>query len=274
MSSDKTSGLVAKLAIENTAFSFDREFSYSVPDALANDCQAGKRALVPFGRGNRKRQGIITRVAQASDCEDLGKLKSIITVLDTEPVVSPELLKTARFMKEHYFCTLYEAVKTMLPAGVNYRLTTVYGVRQTDGGFELSDEEQRLYNYLLQKKKAVKLDKILDDFGYTDSSVLDKLVTDGLLYKSDEAFRRINDAVMKMAAVSPNADEASAKLTPKQSEVFELIKMSGGVSVKEIRYFTGVTTSVIDALQKKGLIYFYDEEVFRIDIRRTAQGVR
>ena len=273
MSSDKTSGLVAKLAIENTAFSFDREFSYSVPDALANDCQAGKRALVPFGRGNRKRQGIITEVAKANDSEDLGELKSIITVLDTEPVVSPELLKTARFMKEHYFCTLYEAVKTMLPAGVNYRLTTVYGVRQTDEGFELSDEEQRLYNYLLQKKKAVKLDKILDDFGYTDSSVLDKLVTDGLLYKSDEAFRRINDAVMKMAAVSPNADEASTKLTPKQSEVFELIKMSGGVSVKEIRYFTGVTSSVIDALQKKGLIYFYDEEVFRIDSRAKDSDI-
>ncbi len=39
--------------------------------------------------------------------------------------------------------------------------------------------------------------------------------------------------------------------------------MSGAVSVREIRYFTGVSSSVIDALLKKGVIYFFDEEVFR-----------
>lgn len=257
---------IAKIAIENTSYSFDTEFSYSVPESLSAECQAGKRVLVPFGRGNRRRQGIITELTNKGDDEK--ELKSIISVLDKEPALSEELLRTARFMKEHYFCTFYEAVKTMLPAGVNYRLTTVYGIKLSDDGFELSNEEQRLYNYLLQKKKAVKLEKILDDFGFSDSKMLDKLVDRGLIYKSVDVFRRINDAVMKMAAVNPNSDEALAKLTPKQSEVFELIKMSGGVSVKEIRYFTGVTNSVIDALQKKGLIYFYDEEVFRIENRR------
>ena len=42
------------------------------------------------------------------------KLKSICSVLDDEPVLSKELLKLAEFMKEHYFCTYYDAVKTML----------------------------------------------------------------------------------------------------------------------------------------------------------------
>ena len=268
-SADNSSVLIAKIAIENTAYSFDREFSYLIPEGLLHDCAAGKRVLVPFGRGNRKRQGIITEVVRAESTEDISLYKSIITVLDDEPVLSEELLKTARFMKEHYFCTLYDAVKTMLPAGVNYRLTTVYGVKQSDQGFELDDEEQRLYNYLLQKKKSVKLEKILDDFGLADSTLLDKLVETGLLYKSDEAFRKINDAVMKMTAVNQNADPTAFKLTSKQTEVYELIKLSGGVSLKEIRYFTGVTSSVIDALQKKGLIYFYDEEVFRIDSRKA-----
>ena len=266
---------VAKTAVENTAYSFDREFSYAVPDSLAEACEPGVRVLVPFGRGNRKRQGIITGIKRIDECngDELKGLKNIISVLDSEPVLNAELLNTAKFMKEQYFCTLYEAAKTMLPAGVNYRLTTVYGVKSSDEGFELDDEAQRLYNYLLSKKKAVKLDKILDDFGYTDSGRLDALVSMGLLYKSDEAFRKINDAVMKMAAVSPNADSGSAKLTPKQNEVFELIRMSGSVSVKEIRYFTGVTSSVIEALRKKGLIYFYDEEVFRIDSRKEDSRI-
>ena len=43
-------------------------------------------------------------------------------------------------MKEHYFCTLYDAVKTMLPAGINYKVTTVYGVERSDEELQLSGE--------------------------------------------------------------------------------------------------------------------------------------
>ncbi|MBQ5744158.1 MAG: primosomal protein N', partial [Ruminococcus sp.] len=74
---------------------------------------------------------------------------------------------------------------------------------------------------------------------------------------------KVNDAVMKMAALSPDFDPQSQTLTPKQQEITELLAMSGAVSVREIRYFTGVSSSVIDALFKKGVIYFFDEEVFR-----------
>ena len=259
---------VVRVAVENTAYSFDKDFDYAVPDRLEKDCVAGARVLVPFGRGNRRRQGIITEVLR----EDNSSLKEIISVLDDEPVLSAELLAAAKFMKEHYFCTTYEAVKTMLPAGVNYKVTTVYGIKSSDFDSELEVEEQRLYDYLHSKRKAVRLEKILDDFGLSDSRLPDQMVEKGLLYKSDEAFRKVNDAVMKMAAISPDVDYSGMKLTDKQLGVLELIKLSGAASVKEIRYFTGVSASVIDTLYKKGLIYFFDEEVFRIDSRSADEN--
>ena len=259
---------VVRVAVENTAYSFDKDFDYAVPDRLEKDCVAGARVLVPFGRGNRRRQGIITEVLR----EDNSSLKEIISVLDDEPVLSAELLAAAKFMKEHYFCTTYEAVKTMLPAGVNYKVTTVYGIKSSDFDSELEVEEQRLYDYLHSKRKAVRLEKILDDFGLSDSRLPDQMVEKGLLYKSDEAFRKVNDAVMKMAAISPDVDYSGMKLTDKQQGVLELIKLSGAASVKEIRYFTGVSASVIDTLYKKGLIYFFDEEVFRIDSRSADEN--
>ena len=263
---------VVRVAVENAAYSFDKDFDYAVPLHLQSRCAAGSRVLVPFGRGNRRRMGIITEVITEPDGEE-NSLKEIISVLDDEPVLTEELLSAAKFMKEHYFCSTYEAVKTMLPAGINYKVTTVYGVRASDEGFELSDEEQRLYNYLHSKRNAVKLEKILDDFGFADSRVPDSLVQKGLLYKSDRAFRRVSDAVMKMAAISPDADITDVKLSEKQKSVLEIIKLSGAVSIKEIRYFTGVSASVIDALYKKGLIYFFDEEVFRIDNREADEAV-
>lgn len=262
---------VVRVALENTAYSFDKDFDYAVPAGLEKNCAAGVRVIVPFGRGNRRRQGIITEVLTDCDREE-NSLKEIISVLDAEPVLSPELLATARFMKEHYFCTTYEAVKTMLPAGINYRVTTVYGIKTTDLDARLSGDEQRLYDYLHSKRGAVKLEKILGDFGLSDSRLPDSLVEKGVLYKSDEAFRRVNDAVMKMTAIAPGADESAVKLTEKQKNVLEIIKLSGAVSIKEIRYFTGVSASVIDTLFKKGLIYFFDEEVFRIDKRGADEN--
>lgn len=256
---------VAKIAVENTVYSFDKEFSYAIPDELKPTCKVGVRVIVPFGRGNRKRQGIVTGVT----FEQADGLKLIISQIDNEPVLSSDMLKTAFFMKEHYFCTLYDAVKTMLPAGINYRVTTVYGANQISElqRDNLTDEQKRIYDYLFSKRKPVKSEVLAEVFGVTSNEAFEKMVSDGVIYKSDEAFRKINDAVTKMIAVNPDADVESVKLTPKQSEVLELIAMSGGVSVKEIRYFTGVSASVIDNLCKKGLVHLYDEEVFRIDKR-------
>ncbi len=260
-----SSDLTARVAVEKTTYTFDKIFDYAVPEFLCSKAKIGARVLVPFGRGNRKRQGIIFEIQNKNP----DGLKSVISVLDDEPVLSSEMISMAGFMKERYFCTYYDAVKTMLPTGINYTITTLYGAKQSSDFDEsvLDDEQQRIYNYLVLKRKAVKSDKILDDFGFSNTEILDKMVSLGALYKSDEAFRRISDAVMKMAAPTELALSASIKLTEKQSNVLELLKTTGGTSVKEICYFTGVTTGVINTLYKKGLVYFYDEEVFRIGKR-------
>ena len=263
-----SSKLIARVAVEKAAYSFDKEFSYLVPDAFAACCVVGKRVLVPFGRGNSRRQGIVTGLAKSENTEGF---KELLSVLDDEPVMSEKMLGVARFMKEHYFCTLYDAVKTMLPAGINYRVTTVYGAAKAEDVEPEDDEQRRIYGYLLKKRGAVKLEKILDDFALSDSTVLDEMVRDGLLYKSDQAFRKVNDAVMKMAALSPQTDLSEVKLTPKQREIAELLELSGAASVKELRYFTGVSASVIDSLFKKGIIYFFDEEVFRTEELRADE---
>lgn len=258
------SDFTAQIAVENTTYSFDKPFSYAVPEHLQSLIRVGMRVLVPFGRGNKKRQGIVLLLEDNNADE---KLKSIITIVDKEPVLNEELISLADFMKEHYFCTLYDAVKTMLPAGINYNLTTVYGIQSSDENTLLDAEEQRIYDYLLKKRTATKVETILDAFGLSDTRILDEMVSKSLLYKSDEAFRRVNDAVMKMVSPALGAETMNVKLTEKQQRVFEIICASGGISVKEVCYFVGVTSSVIETLAKKGLVHFYDEEVFRIENR-------
>ena len=77
------------------------------------------RAAVPFGSGNRVRDGIVLATGQR---EDTAKLKCILALLDEEPVLGPESVQLALWMREHYFCTVYDAMRVMLPAGLWFSL--------------------------------------------------------------------------------------------------------------------------------------------------------
>ena len=260
---------VAGVVVEKSAYSFDRVFDYTIPDDMQDSIQIGCRVLVPFGRASKQRQGVVVTLHNNKN----SKLKEINKLLDTTPVVTQEMLDTAKFMKEHYFCTYYDAVKAMLPAGINYKITTLYSAVKTEETAPLNIYEQQIYDYLLKAKEPVKEDKILADLGFADKSYVDSLLLKGLLRKSEEAFRKTGDAMLKMVAIMEDADVNSVSLTPKQQSVFEVLETAGAVSVKEICYYTGVTQSVVDSIVKKGLAYYYEDEIFRTPKANVTETV-
>ncbi len=101
---------VATVAVDNTFFSFDTDYSYIVPDDLRENAQIGARVRVPFGKSNKLRDGIIVSFNQVDNCD---KLKPIDSV--AEKALTDELVKLALWLKERCFCTTYDCLKQMLP---------------------------------------------------------------------------------------------------------------------------------------------------------------
>lgn len=257
--------LVCSVAVENTVYHFDKEFSYVVPANLCDKAKVGARVLVPFGKSDKKRQAMILSLKNSDDSD----LKEVISVLDNEPVLTDEMVKMVFFMKDHYFCTLYDAVKAMLPAGINYRVEYLYSISKTfsDDNFEFNDdEEKRVFDYLKNRKVAQRESKILDDFGLSDSSLLFRMEQEGILEKKADTFRKIGDATVKMVCINEDESVLDHKLSEKQQYVYETIGLAGEVSVKEVCYYTGVTASVVDALAKKGLVKYFEDESFRTPV--------
>lgn len=259
--------LIAGVCVEDTVFHFDKIFSYIVPSELAEGVRAGCRVRVPFGGGNRSRQGIIVSISEG----EAEGLKSVSALLDAEPVLGEELLKMAEFMQKHYFCTYYDAVKAMLPAGLNFKITTVYSVVKDADTSSFTNEQERIYTYLLKRKNPVKREKLCEVFGFSDPEPFEELVRMGYLAKSDDAFRKMGDASVRMLRLCDNVDLQSFTLTPKQESVAELLLSIGEASVKEICYYTGVTAAVADALVKKGIAEYFDAEVFRNTVPQLTQ---
>ncbi|MBQ7115885.1 MAG: primosomal protein N' [Clostridia bacterium] len=261
--------LVAKVAVEGLVYHFDAPYSYKIPTELEGKASAGCRVMVPFGNSNRKKQGLILSVEPFSEVENQGKLKSISGVLDSKPLFDDEMLSLVFRLKETTFCTLFEAAKAMLPAGIglNYVVSFMANNIDEDSFGKLKEDEASVYNYLKDNCKYVKKEKILADLGLdSESKILEGLVKKGVLITNVDAKRKTGDLTVKnvrLAVSEAEAEELLPKLTAKQKSVFRLLIDIGGASVKEVCYFTGVTPAVVNAIVKKGYAELYDSEIYR-----------
>ena len=109
---------IAKIAVSGIPFRLDRPFDYAIPLDMKEKVQPGVRVEVPFTRANRRTEGIVLALAPIGAYE---KLKPISEVLDETPILTQAQIKLALWMHERFFCTVYEAVKAMLPAGLWFK---------------------------------------------------------------------------------------------------------------------------------------------------------
>ena len=117
-----------QVAVSNATFHFDKLYSYSVPAHLQGRVFVGSMVLVPFGRGAAARMGVVLGL-DAPDAA--GKaLKALYDVAPEQARLSDELLHLVYFLKEHTFCTYYEAVKAIIPYGAPYKAVNAGPVPQ------------------------------------------------------------------------------------------------------------------------------------------------
>lgn len=265
---DCTVGVIAQVCVENTTYAFDKPFDYLIPPSLVDAAQEGCRVLVPFGRANGKRQGMILSLTQVKISEISDKIKPVTAVLDAEPLLNREMREMVFWLKERYFCTLFEAVHLLLPTGINLKIKLSYGLARPLDELELSDFsdiQQQILQYLHRKKKPVRGDKLCADLGLEpNAKTLEQLYQDGVLVKTSGAVRNIGDATTKMVRLCAEIPEYRLKkLTPRQNEVYQVLSAVGGASLKEVCYFTGVTAAVVNTMVKNGIAEYYEEAVYR-----------
>ena len=110
--------IIARLAVSAATYAIDKPYDYIVPESLADKIVPGVRVSIPFGRGNRRSEGVVLSVQRSSDRD---KLKVVEAVLDEKPIITKEQIKLALWMHERFFCTVYEAFRAMLPAGLWFK---------------------------------------------------------------------------------------------------------------------------------------------------------
>ncbi len=260
--------VTASVAVENTAYSFDKLFDYLIPESMTDCISVGCRVLVSFGNSSKKRQGFV--FALSDNAPENVNLKPIISVEDSTPLLTHEMIKLAERIADTTFCTYYDAAKALLPSGLclnvveSYRVPFEYLQNTPD---DLSDDEIQVMEYLRNRDSFVAVDKINKALGFSaDSKIVNGLYEKGYLAKNVDTNRKVNDAMVKNVYLMPEyaADEPLPfKPTSKQSAVIELLRNIGSGTSREVAYYTGVSASVIENLYKKGIVGYDDVEVYR-----------
>ena len=262
---------MVKVAVSAAPYSIDKPYSYLVPESLAAAAVPGVRVMVPFGRGNKESEGLILARVQEPK---LPGSKAIRQILDSEPVLDKAGIDLALWMRGRYFCTVFEAVKTILPAGLWYGLREIWSLA-------MEPEAARSAAVGIPGAWQV-LDLLEKQGGKADIRVLRDALGDGvekplkamkkaeILTCETDAKRKIADKSHRMVELAVNTEDAYALTEPKRRsaparyEVVNFLATAGRTPAAEVSYYTGASARTLKAMEKAGLIAFSEEEELRV----------
>ena len=264
---------IVKVAVSAAPYHIDKPYDYLVPAELRDSAVPGVRVTVPFGRGNKLSEGMILARGEGKKVQGL---KALSAVLDREPVLDGDGLSLALWMRQRYFCTLSEAIRTILPAGLWYRLQEIWRIqaeldpetaKAAVGGIRRGAE---ILDALERSGGSAGLEDLREACGDDILPALRALEKAGVVWHETAAKQKVGDKTRRMAELALSAEEALAlteakkRSSPARYEVVKLLAANGKTACAEITYFTGASARTLREMEKAGLLAFSEAEELRV----------
>ncbi|MBQ8540006.1 MAG: primosomal protein N' [Clostridia bacterium] len=263
--------MYAEVYINTPLLSLDKPFSYRIPKKLIGDCVVGARCKVPFGYTNRLSDGIITRIVDAANFEDIKEIRSIT---DPMPLLTEKDIDLIFKMREDYYCTFYSVAKLFLPAGSMQKkeewvnLTDKYSIDEAKAAVSKSALQERLLMLLENASGSMEMAAIRAEMGKVARVQVNALVKKGIATVEYKSISKVGEKCVKVAYYSSEEDpytlaEAMKKRSPMQAKIVEFLANGGKYTISDIMAHCQASRNSIEALSIKGIIEFEDKRILR-----------
>lgn len=202
-------GLIARVTLE---MAIRKEFDYSIPEEFAGRVDVGSRVKVPFG--NREVLGNVTALVKESPHSNL---RPILKVIGGAPLLTPKILKLARWISDYYCCPLEVTLKTALPEvvrkeedGWRERLM-VRPVKSEARRPELTKRQAEIFE-IIEAAGEIFLQELLDQ-AHTTAATIRKLETLHLVTIAPAVSERdpyANETILPTEALPLNPEQIRA----------------------------------------------------------------
>lgn len=264
----KFANIVFNLPIEGS-------FTYSVPPDIESKIKPGTRVLAPFGRRNIT--GIVLNLSGSSKFQ---KVKPIVKLLDSAPVINEEMIKFCSWISEYYFCPVGEVIFSAIPKSVLIESRILYSLnKEYIKNEKVNETQERIIKALknisltikqLEKKLRIgnlraSITKLLDlkviktEHVVTHEKIRpkkEKIVTFDLLNEFDGFSRSMMEDFAKESKIS-----SAKQLAVLNYLIKNKIKIIG---FNDLVKKASTTSSVINSLSRKDLIGTGYREVNRV----------
>ena len=256
-------------------------FTYRIPEDMVQRIKVGQRVIVQFG-SKKFYTGIIESISPIAP--EGYEVKDIVSILDDFSITKHPQLKLWHWISEYYLCSIGDVYKAAVPAGLKVESETFI---ELDKDFE-EDEENRLSEreviicQLLEHEGKLSTSDIEKKTGFKNSlNIINHLISIGAVIVSEkliERYRSKKETYIKLTAEPGDSEglhkafDAVKGAKKQETLLLALIEMScftrkGAenleVSRAQLLERTGVTTAIISALAKKGIIEVYKKEINR-----------
>ena len=266
--------VIVKVAVSAAPYSIDKPYDYLVPREWLDLAIPGARATVPFGRGNRTSEGLILARGEG---EKLPGLKPLTAVLDPRPVLDEQGIALALWLRGRYFCTMFEAARLLLPAGLWFRIREIWRLAEHDDNAAAirghrSPGALAVLAALQAAGGSAELEQLEEVCGSGVGAVLRALEKEGVVTHETDARRKAGDRTRFMAALAVEAEEAMAALqrAPSRRAVAEFLAASGRTAAADVCYYTGASMATLRAMERSGLVTLTAEEELRVPMTPAA----
>jgi primosomal protein N' (replication factor Y) len=169
--------MIARVSLE---IALRKEFDYLIPPGLAGQIEVGSRVQVPFGP--RKILGCVTALAEESAHTNL---KPILKVIGVQSLVTPKVLKLARWIAEYYCCAPETALKSVLPEAVRkeesgWRERLFVRALPVGGEFPKLPKRQQEVWSIIEERRELPLSELVE-LAETTATTVRKLEDRGLV---------------------------------------------------------------------------------------------
>src|SRR5688572_33493371 len=160
--------MIARVSLE---IALRKEFDYLIPAGMVGQVDVGSRVQVPFGP--RKVLGCVTALAEESAH---AKLKPLIKIIGAQTLVTPKVLKLARWIADYYCCPPEIALKSVLPEAVRreeagWRERLFVRALPLNGEFpKLPKRQQEVWN-IVEERRELPLRELLELSETTSATV-------------------------------------------------------------------------------------------------------
>lgn len=257
---------VCGVAVSAATYAIDKLYDYSIPEPLIPAVKVGCRVLVPFGRGNKKVEGMV--LVLRPEAYSAQRLKPVTEVLDEEPVLDATQIKLGIWLREHLYCTFFDCLRLMLPSGLWFQRKETYTLVQQPI-LPLSQPLQEIMNLFSEDVPERTVEEIRRfTNGRCTGVMLSQLEAEGYLTYHSNIKQKTLDKTERILSLAIDPAEAMQKAsrarTPAQMDVVSLLSDGCSMSQKEVLYMTGISESALRGMVRKGILEQSSIETLRV----------